>query len=144
MNILRDNISTIQHAGSHVLSVTGIALHHLVVGLEARHRDFLHRVGLVGCLGCRNDWGVGDEGEMDTRIWDQVGLELIEINVEGTIETERCGDGGDDCSPVSFSYTQSCGIPTLSNQTVKILVVRTLQTKISPADIVDSLVINHE
>jgi hypothetical protein len=33
---------------------------------------------------------------MDTRIWDQVGLELVEINIEGTIETKGCGDGGDN------------------------------------------------
>jgi hypothetical protein len=33
---------------------------------------------------------------VDTWVWDQVGLELVEINVEGTIETEGGGDGGDN------------------------------------------------
>lgn len=37
VDIIGDNISTVQQAGGHVFAVAGIALHHLVVGLEARH-----------------------------------------------------------------------------------------------------------
>jgi len=48
---------------------------------------------LVGALGSRDDRGVTDQGIVDTRIGDQVGLELVEIDVEGTIETQRRGDG---------------------------------------------------
>lgn len=46
----------------------------------------------MGCLGSGNDWGVGNEREMDTWVWNQVGLELVKINIEGTIESE----GGSD------------------------------------------------
>jgi hypothetical protein len=35
VNILGNNITAVQQAGGHVLSVARIALHHLVVGLEA-------------------------------------------------------------------------------------------------------------
>jgi hypothetical protein len=50
----------------------------------------------VGGLGGGDDGGVGDQREVDTGVRHQVGLELIEINVEGAIETQRGGDGGDD------------------------------------------------
>jgi len=50
----------------------------------------------VGCLGGGNNWGVGDQREMDTWVWHQVGLELVQINVEGSVETERSGDGRDN------------------------------------------------
>lgn len=96
MDILGDNITTVQQAGGHVFSVAGIALHHLVVWLEARHGDFLNRVGLVGSLSSRNNWGVGDKREMDSWVWDQVGLELVQIDVQGSVETKGCGDGGND------------------------------------------------
>lgn len=33
---------------------------------------------------------------MNTWVWDQVRLEFVEIDVEGTIETEGGGDGGND------------------------------------------------
>ena len=93
VGVLGDNITTVQEAGSHVLSVAGVALDHLVVGLEAGHGDLLDRVGLVGCLGCRDNWSICDEREVDTWVWHQVGLELIEIDVEGAVEAEGSGDG---------------------------------------------------
>ena len=43
-------------------------------------------------LGSRDDWGVGNEGEMDTWVGYQVSLEFVEINVEGSIEAERGSD----------------------------------------------------
>ena len=96
VNVLRNNITTVQQAGSHILSVTRIALHHLVVGLEARHRNLLDGVGLVGSFCGRDDWSICDEREMDTWVWDQVGLELVEIDVKRSIETEGSGDGGNN------------------------------------------------
>ena len=82
VDVIGHDVSTVQQAGGHVFSVAGIALHHLVVWFEARHRDFLHRVGLVGCLGSRDDGRVGHKREVDTWVWHQVGLELVEIDVE--------------------------------------------------------------
>jgi hypothetical protein len=97
VDIVGDNISTVQEAGSHVFAVAGVALHHLVVGLEAGHRDLLDRVGLVGSLSGRDNWSVGNEREVDTWVGNQVGLELVEINIEGTVETKGSGDGGNNC-----------------------------------------------
>jgi len=56
VSVLGDNISTVKQAGSHVLSVAGIALDHLVVGLEAGHGDLHGRVSLVSCPLGGDDW----------------------------------------------------------------------------------------
>jgi len=58
----------------------------------------------------------------------QVGLELVQIDVEGTIESERAGDGGDD----------------LRDKSVQVCEIRRVDTQISSADVVDGLVIDHE
>ncbi len=47
-------------------------------------------------LGGRDNWSVCNEREVDSWIRDQVGLELIEIDVKGSIETEGSGDGRDN------------------------------------------------
>jgi hypothetical protein len=96
VDIIGNNITTVQQASGHVFSVSGIALHHLVVGLEAGHGDLLNRVGFMGCLGGRDDWSVGNKREVDTGVWNQVGLELVEIDVEGSIESKGGSDGGDN------------------------------------------------
>ena len=53
----------------------------------------------------------------------QVGLELSKIDVKGTIESERSGDGGDD----------------LTDETVQVGVGGALDVEVATADIVDSL-----
>ena len=73
-------------------------------------------------------WGVGDQREMDSRVRYQVSLELSQINVEGTIESQRSSDGGDD----------------LSNESVQVGVGRSLDVQVTSADIVDSLIVYHE
>lgn len=83
---------------------------------------------LMRALGSRNDRGVADQGVVDTRVGDQVGLELVEIDVKGTIETERRSNGRND----------------LGDQTVKVLVAGAGNIQIPAADIVNSLVINQE
>ena len=128
VGVLWNDITTVQQAGGHVLSVAWVALNHLVVWLEAGHGDLLDRVGLVGSLSRGDNWSVGNEWEVNTWVWNQVGLELVEIDVEGTIEAEGGGDGGND----------------LGDQAVKILVVWTLQSEVTSADVVNGLVVNHE
>ena len=44
----------------------------------------------------RDDGSIGDEGEVDPRVRHQVGLELVEIDVQGSVEPQRGGDGGDN------------------------------------------------
>ena len=96
VGVVGDNVTAVQQARGHVLAVAGVALDHLVVGLEARHSHLLHRVGLVGGLGGRDDGRIGDEREVDAGVRDQVGLELVQVDVERAVEAERGRDRGDD------------------------------------------------
>ena len=75
-----------------------------------------------------DDWSVGDQREMDTRVRYQVSLELSQINVEGTIESKRSGDGGDD----------------LSDESVQVSVGRSLDVQVTSADVIDGLIVYHE
>ena len=65
---------------------------------------------------------------MDTGKWDQVGLELCQINIEGTVKTKGGSDGGHN----------------LTDQPVQVGVCGTLDIEVPAADIVDGLVIYHE
>lgn len=96
VGVVGDDVTAVQQAGGHVLAIAGVALDHLVVGLEARHGHLLDAVGLVGSLGGRDDGGISNQREVDAGVGDQVGLELVEIDVQGAIETERGGNGRND------------------------------------------------
>ncbi|KRX81083.1 hypothetical protein T4E_6106, partial [Trichinella pseudospiralis] len=48
---------------------------------------------LVVRLLCRNDGCIGGQGEVDTWIRNQVCLELRQIHIKCTVETQRCRDG---------------------------------------------------
>ena len=50
---------------------------------------------MVGLLG-GDDGGIGREHEMDTWVGDEICLELSNINVKGTVESEGGGEGRDD------------------------------------------------
>lgn len=92
MGVVGDNVTAVKQTGSHILAVAGITLDHLVVGLKAGHGYLLHGVGLVSSLGSRDDRGIGDQREVNSGVRHQVGLELVQIDVEGTIKTKRGGD----------------------------------------------------
>lgn len=96
VGIFGDNVTAVQQAGGHVLSVTGVALDHLVVGFEAGHGHLEDRVGLMGSLSGGDNGGVGNQREVDARVGNQVGLEFVQVDVERAIETERGRDRRDD------------------------------------------------
>jgi len=128
VDVLWHNITSVQHAAGHVFTVSWIALDHLVGWLEAGVGDFSNgQLFVVGFLG-RDDWSVSDQWEVNPWVWDQVGLELGKIDVQGTIESERGGDGGDD----------------LTDQPVQVGVGWSFDVQVSSADIVDGFVIDHE
>jgi len=86
VDILGDDITTVHHAASHVLSVTWVALRHHASWLEAGVGDLSDgELLVVGLLG-GDDGSVGAKHEMDTWVWHQVSLELSHIDVQGTIE----------------------------------------------------------
>jgi hypothetical protein len=65
---------------------------------------------------------------MDSRIRDQVCLELVQVDIESTIKTERRGDGADH----------------LGDEAVQVLVTWTRNIQISPANIIYGLIIDKE
>ncbi len=46
---------------------------------------------MVGLLG-RDDWSIGDQRKVDPGVGHQVGLELVQIDIQGSIESEGSGD----------------------------------------------------
>jgi hypothetical protein len=108
--------------------VAGIALGHHGGGLEGGVGDLSDgELLVVGLLG-RDDGGVRGEHEVDTGVGDEVGLELGHIDVEGTIETERGSEGGDN----------------LRDESVQVGVGGALNIEVTAADIVDGLVVEHD
>lgn len=83
---------------------------------------------LVRALVGRDDRGVADQGVVDTRVGDQVGLEFVQIDVECTIESQGGRDGADD----------------LGDQAVEVLVAWAAYVQVATADVVNSLVIDEE
>ena len=65
---------------------------------------------------------------MDSGIWHQVGLELSDIDVEGTVESKRGRQGGDD----------------LSDESVQVGVGWSLDVQVSSANIVDGLIVKND
>jgi len=65
---------------------------------------------------------------VDTGVWHQVGLELSDIDVEGTVESEGGSEGGDN----------------LGNESVQVGVGWSLDIEVAAADIVDGLVVEHD
>lgn len=77
VDLLSDDITPVEQAGGHVLSVSRVTLDHLVVGLKARVGDLLDRVCLVGGPGGRDDRGIRNQGEVNSGVWYKIGLELV-------------------------------------------------------------------
>ena len=57
----------------------------------------------------RNYGGKGSQGEVNTGEGDQVGLELVQINVQGSIETKRGSDGGNNLSNETVQVSEAGG-----------------------------------
>jgi len=64
---------------------------------------------------------------MDSWIWDEIGLEFGNIDVQGTIKSEGGGKGRDN----------------LSNESIQVGIGWSFNIKISSTDIVDSFIIEH-
>jgi len=127
VDVLWNDITSVHHAAGHVFTVSWVTLGHHGGWLEGGVGDLSDgELFVVSFLG-RDDWSVRGKHEMDSWIWDQVGLELGDIDVEGTIESEGGSQGGDN----------------LSDESVEVGVGWSFDIKSSSADIVDSLIIEH-
>jgi len=128
VDVLGDNITTVEQSASHVFALPRITLHHLVARLEARESHISDIVLLVMGFLSRDDRGKGRKREVDTRERNQVGLELIEINIERAIEAQRSSDGRNN----------------LGNQPVEVDETGRGDVEVLLADVVNGFVIDHE
>jgi hypothetical protein len=128
VDILGDDVSSVHHGASHILSVSGVTLGHHVGGLESGVGDFSNGELFVVGLLSGDDGGIRREHEVDSWVWDQVGLEFGNIDVQGSIESQRGSQGRDD----------------LSDQSVQVGVGWSLDIQVSSADIIDGLIVEHD
>ena len=82
---------------------------------------------MVGLLS-RDDRCIGGHREVDTGIGHQVGLELSQVHIQGTVKAERGSNGRHN----------------LANQTVEVGVGWALNVQVTAADIVDGFIVHHE
>jgi len=127
-DILGDDVTAVHKAARHVLALAGVALAHHVLGLEGSVGDLRDGEALAEGLLGGDDGRVRAEEEVDAGVGDQVGLELVDVNVELTLEAERGGEAGDD----------------LSDDAVEVLVRGALDAEVLLADVIDGLVVEHE
>lgn len=82
----------------------------------------------MAALGGADHWGVADQGVVDSGVRNQVGLELVQVDVQGTVESQRTRNRAHH----------------LSNQTVEVLEGRAGDIKVTAADIIDGFIVNEE
>merc|ERR1719445_1031098 len=121
-------VAPVEETAGHVLAMPGVALHHLVGGLEAGVGDLPDSELLVVSLLSGDDGSVGDQREVDPGVGHQVGLELSQINIESSVKPQGGRDGGHD----------------LTDQSVEAGIGRPVNVQVPPTDVVDCLVVNHE
>lgn len=76
----------------------------------------------------RDDWSICCQGEVNSWVWDQVGLELCQVHIKSTIKPKGGSDGRNN----------------LSNKSVEVGICWSLNIQVPAADVIDSLIINHE
>ena len=128
IDIFGNHVTTVQQAAGHVFTMARVTFHHLVGWLKASIGDLCYRkLFMVGFLS-RDDRGVCGQREVDAGIGHQVGLELCQIHIQGSIKPQGSSDGG--------HY--------LAHEAVKIHVCWALNVEVSTTDVVDGLIVYHE
>jgi len=128
VDILRDDIASKHHAASHELTVTWVTLGKHVGWLEHSVGDLSNGKLLVVSLLSRDDRSIRGKHEVNSWVWDKIGLELSNIDVKGTIETKGSSKRRNN----------------LTNKSVKIGVGWSFNIKGSSAHIIEGLVIQTE
>ncbi|KAG7260495.1 hypothetical protein CRUP_018668 [Coryphaenoides rupestris] len=78
--------------------------------------------------GRRDDWSICGQWEVDARVGHQVGLELSQVDVQGSVKAKGGGDGGHD----------------LANEPVEVGVGGPFDVEVPAADVIDGFVVHHE
>jgi len=83
---------------------------------------------LVSTLLRGDDWRIADEWVVDTWVRDEVRLELIQVDIEGTIESQAGGDRADH----------------LGDEAVQMSVVGSRNVQVATTDVIHGLVVDQE
>ena len=127
IDVLGDNVTSVEHGAGHVLSVSWVALGHHVGWFEWRVGDFSNWELFVIGLFSWDDGGVWGQHEVNSWVGHQVGLEFSDVDVQGTVESQRGSQRGND----------------LGNQSVEVGVGGSFNVQVSSADVVDGFVVQH-
>ena len=90
VHVLGNHVTAVEQTARHVLAIAWITLHHLMRRLEARVRDLGDAVLLVVSLLGRHHRRVGGQREVDARVRYEVRLELGQVDVQSSVEAQRC------------------------------------------------------
>ena len=93
VNILGHNITSVEEAASHVFAMAWITFDHLIGRLKAGICYLSDRKLLMISFLRGDNWCIGHKREVDPGIWHQVGLKLVQVNIESAVKAERSGDG---------------------------------------------------
>ena len=83
---------------------------------------------LMSTLGSGNYRGVANQGVVDARVGDEVRLELVQVDIQRTVEPQRRRDRTDN----------------LGDEAIKVLVRRPRDIEIPSANVVHGLVVNQK
>ncbi len=128
IDILWDNIPSVQKADCHVLSIPWITLDHLVLRLKAVLGELLNSHPLMVSLIIAHQGTIGGKGKMDPGVGHKVCLELCHVDIESPIKSQRRCDGGDN----------------LGNEPVQVCVCWTGDLKLLLTNVIDGLIVHKE
>lgn len=83
----RNNITTVEKSHSHVFSLSWVTDHHLIGGLCTLAGELINLKALVGRVLLADDRSIADQRIVDTRVWDKIRLEFVEVDVQGAVKT---------------------------------------------------------
>ena len=74
IHILGYHITTVQQTAGHVFAVTWVTFNHLIGWLKTHVCDLCNSQLLVVSFLSRDDWSIGGQREVNTWVWNQIGL----------------------------------------------------------------------
>jgi hypothetical protein len=128
VDILGDDITSVHHGAGHVFTMSGVTLSHHVSGLKSGVGDFSDGELFVVSLLSGDNGSVRWKHKVNSGVRNEIGLELSDINVEGTIESQRSSERRDN----------------LSDESVQVSVSWSFDVEVSSADIVKSFIVEHD
>ena len=123
-----NDITTVEESHGHVFALGWITNHHLVGRFCALAGELIDLEALMGRLLLANDRSIADQRIVDTWIWNEVRLELVEVNIQGAVKAQTGGD--------RRHY--------LSNESIEMLKVRARDIEIAATDFEDGFIVDQE